>query len=63
MTAKILKATSVNQSEYKAHLNKAKDFFEGLKLTADKGLWHSTELNAVHCAISLSDALIFITKI
>ena len=57
MTAKILKTVSVNQSEYRNHLNKAVDFFEGMKLSIDRGLWHSTGLNAVHCAISLSDAL------
>ena len=57
MTAKILMATNVKRSEYKSHLNKATDFYQGMKLSEDKGLWHSTGLNAVHCAISLSDAL------
>jgi hypothetical protein len=57
MTAKILIAVNVSQSQYKSHLNKAIDFYQGMKLSGDKGLWHSTGLNAVHCAISLSDAL------
>ena len=57
MSAKILKAISVNQSEYRSHLNKAGDFYEGMKLSENKALCHSTGLNAVHCAISLSDAL------
>ena len=57
MTAKVLMATNVRQSEYKTHLNKAIDFYQGMKLSEDKGLWHSTGLNAVHCAISLNDAL------
>ena len=57
MTAKILMAVNVSQSQYKSHLNKAIDFYQGMKLSEDKGLWHSTGLNAVHCAISLSDAL------
>ncbi|MCB9757941.1 MAG: hypothetical protein H6753_05935 [Candidatus Omnitrophica bacterium] len=57
MMAKILKVINVNQSEYKSHLKKAIDFYEGMKLSEDKGLWHSAGLNAVHCAISLSDAL------
>lgn len=57
MTAKILMTTNVKQSDYKSHLNKAIDFYQGMKLSESKGLWHSTGLNAVHCAISLSDAL------
>ncbi|MDE2009983.1 MAG: hypothetical protein KGJ09_07900 [Candidatus Omnitrophica bacterium] len=57
MTAKILKTVSVKQTEYISHLNKATDFYQGMKLSQEQGLWHSTGLNAVHCAISLSDAL------
>jgi hypothetical protein len=57
MTARILKTISVKQSEYKSHLNKAMDFYQGMKLAQEKDLWHSTGLNAVHCAISLGDAL------
>lgn len=57
MTAKTLKVIHVNQSEYKSHLKKAIDFYQGMKLSEDKGLWHSAGLNAVHCAISLGDAL------
>ena len=57
MNAKALKSINVKPSEYKAHFIKAKDFFEGMKLSEEKALWHSVGLNAVHCAISLSDAL------
>lgn len=57
MSAKSLSAVTVNQSEYKSHLNKSIDFLKGMELLEDQGLWHSTGLNAVHCVISLSDAL------
>ena len=57
MTAKPIKSVSVAQSGYKGFRHKASDFYQVMKLSLDAELWHGVGLNAVHCVISLSDAL------
>ena len=57
MTAKSVKTVYVPQSGYMGFKNKANDFYKVMKLSLDAGLWNGVGLNAVHCVISLSDAL------
>ncbi len=57
MTAKSIKAIYSSKSGYKNFQNKAKDFYQVMKLSLDAGVWNGVGLNAVHCVISLSDAL------
>ena len=57
MTAKSMKSVYVPQSGYKGFRNKASDFYHVMKLSLDSELWNGVGLNAVHCVISLSDAL------
>ena len=57
MTAKSLKIVSVKRSDYVAYYNRAKDFYEGMMNASDNSLWNTLGLTAVHCAISLTDAL------
>ena len=57
MTAKNLKSIYTPQSGYKNFQHKASDFYQVMKLSYDSGLWNGVGLNAVHCIISLNDAL------
>ncbi len=57
MTAKSIKSVYVLQSGYKNFQHKASDFYQVMKLSVDSELWNGVGLNAVHCVISLSDAL------
>ena len=57
MTAKSLKTVYIPQSGYKGFKNKANDFYQVMKLSLSAELWNGVGLNAVHCVISLSDAL------
>jgi hypothetical protein len=38
--------------------NKAQDFYRGMRRALDEGNWNSAGLEAVHCAISATDALL-----
>ena len=57
MTAKSIKSVHVPQSGYKGFQHKASEFHQVMKLSLDSELWNGVGLNAVHCVISLSDAL------
>ena len=57
MTAKPIKSVYVSQSGYKGFFHKANDFYQVMKLSLDSELWNGVGLNAVHCDISLSDAI------
>ena len=57
MTAKHLKILNVKRSDYVSYYNRAKDFYEGMVDAEKNSLWNTLGLTAVHCAISLTDAL------
>jgi hypothetical protein len=58
MTPKKIKTVSVEKSDYKIYLKKAKDLY-GITLKARDGQnWTAVGLNAVHCAISCCDAML-----
>ncbi len=57
MNAKPIKSIYAPQSAYKNFQHKAGDFYQVMKLSSDSELWNGVGLNAVHCVISLSDAL------
>ena len=57
MTAKGLKVVNVKRSDYVAYYNRAKDFYEGMINAEKSSLWNTLGLTAVHCVISLTDAL------
>lgn len=58
MSAKKIKAKAVERSEYKTYLKKATEFYETMLQAKEKGRWNAVGLNAVHCAISSSDAML-----
>jgi hypothetical protein len=58
MTARKYKTKSIERSEYRIYLKKAGEFYEIMLQAKDMGKWNAVGLNAVHCAISASDALL-----
>ena len=57
MTPKLIKTVYIPKSAYKGFQNKANEFYQVMKLSLDSELWSGVGLNAVHCVISLNDAL------
>ncbi len=55
--AKKIKSQSINKSEYSGYLEKAFDFYRGMKSELELGNWSTAALAAIHCAISIADAL------
>jgi len=58
MTAKKIKTVHVEKNDYKIFLKKAKDFHDIVLKARDTENWTAVGLNAVHCAISCSDAML-----
>jgi len=58
MTAKKVKAQTVEKNEYRIFLKKAEDFYNIMRKAHDAENWTAVGLNAVHCAISCCDALL-----
>ena len=58
MTPKKLKTKTVEKSDYKIYLNKAKDFYDTMLEARNAEKWTAVGLNAVHCAISCCDAML-----
>jgi len=58
MAARKYKTKSIERSEYRIYLKKAEEFYEIMLQAKDMGKWNAVGLNAVHCAISASDALL-----
>jgi len=56
--AKRIKTKVVERSEYRTYLKKATEFYEISYKAQEMGKWNAVGLNAVHCAISSSDALL-----
>jgi len=58
MTPKKPKIVGVDKSQYQNYIKKADEFYTSM-IQAEKSVhWNAVGLNAVHCAISISDALL-----
>ena len=55
---KQLKTKAVAQSEYVIFWNRAEEFYESMQHAYQNRMWASVGLNAVHCVISVCDALL-----
>ena len=55
---KHLKTKAVDQSEYVVYWNKAEEFYDSMQHAYKNRMWTAAGLNAVHCVISLCDALL-----
>ena len=58
MTARKYKIVEVDKSAFANYLKKAEEFYMAMLYAEKSGYWNAAGLNAVHCAISISDALL-----
>lgn len=58
MAPRKIKTQTVEKSDYKVFLKKAKDFYNIMLTARDTENWTALGLNAVHCAISCCDAML-----
>ncbi len=58
MTAKKHKIIEVDKLLYSNYLRKAEEFYKAMLYAGQSEYWNAAGLNAVHCAISVSDALL-----
>lgn len=58
MTAKKYKIAEVDRSSYANYLQKAEEFYKSMVYAEKSEYWNAVGLNAVHCAISIADALL-----
>ncbi|MDD5085972.1 MAG: HEPN domain-containing protein [Candidatus Omnitrophica bacterium] len=58
MTPKDIKTVEVDRSQYLNYERKAEEFYRSMLYAEKSGYWNSVGLNAIHCAISMSDALL-----
>lgn len=57
MSAKLIKTENVEKSGYKDFKIKAADFYQGILVAKESGLWHTMGVVSVHTVISAGDAL------
>ncbi len=57
MTAKQIKVKEVERSKYTIFLNRARQLYEMAKEAQGRAYWAALGVNAVHCAISMNDAI------
>lgn len=58
MTPKKFKTVAVDKSQYSVYQKKADEFYKSMLQAEKSGYWNAVGLNGVHCAISMSDALL-----
>jgi len=58
MTAKKIKIVEVDRSQYINYQKKAEEFYLSMLQAEKLAHWNAVGLNAVHCAISMADALL-----
>ena len=58
MSPKKIKTKTIERSEYKPYLKKAGEFYDIMHQAEKLKKWNAVGLNAVHCAISSSDAML-----
>lgn len=58
MTPKKSRIVAVEKSQYLNYLKKADEFYASMIQAEKSGHWNAVGLGAVHCAISITDALL-----
>lgn len=58
MAAKNIKTKAIERGEYRTYLKKATEFYDTMLQAKEMDRWNAVGLNAVHCAISSSDAIL-----
>jgi HEPN domain-containing protein len=49
---------AIDRGKYRVYLKKGQDFYRAMQRSLAEGNWNSVGLEAVHCAISATDALL-----
>lgn len=62
MAPKKVRTRTVDRSKYQIYFRRAQDFHTTMWLAFSQGNWNSAGLEAVHCAISATDALLIYTS-
>jgi len=62
MNAKHISFKNVDKTKHTVYLDKANDFYSAMLQSYSNKNWHSTGLEAVHCAISITDCLLVCKK-
>lgn len=57
MSAKSIKVRETLKTQHTVFLNRSKQLYEMMRFAHEKEYWAALGVNAVHCAISLNDAL------
>lgn len=58
MAAKKIKIVEIDRTQYMNYQKKAEEFYLSMLQAEKTGHWNAVGLNAVHCAISMADALL-----
>lgn len=58
MNPKKVPTRGIDRRKYAVYLKKAQDFYRAMRRSMDEANWNSAGLEAVHCAISATDALL-----
>jgi len=58
MTAKKIKMVEIDRTQYMNYQLKAEEFYMAMLQAEKSEHWNAVGLNAVHCAISMADALL-----
>ena len=58
MTAKKYKTVTLDKSAFTNYLKKSEEFYMAMLYAEKSEYWNAVGLNAVHCVISISDALL-----
>ena len=58
MVAKKIRTKAVERTAFRTYLKKASEFYDVMLQAKERGKWNAVGLNAVHCAISSSDAML-----
>ena len=57
MSARVSKVHSESKESYKVYLDRSQQFYETMLSASRSERWSAVGLNAVHCAISMNDAM------
>jgi len=58
LSPKKIKTKAIERSKYRTYLKKAGEFYDTMHRAKEQEKWNAVGLNAVHCAISSSDAML-----
>ena len=58
MTAKKIKIVEIDRTQYMNYQKKSEEFYMSMLQAEKTERWNAVGLNAVHCAISIADALL-----